>query len=87
MTEQEQKFRDLITFDYMTITNNGYPLLSIVVRDSMHLRKILRKIKREFNLNIIVWFKINGISNKNYYLAVEPLGKYCYSYIIKIVSK
>ena len=77
--EQKHIIDSLFRFDHLTVTNNGYPLLQIdVVRGD--LRNILKRIKREFNLNFIVYLKIDGVSHQNYYFAVYPDTKECFSY-------
>ena len=77
--EQKQIIDSLFLFDQLTLTNNGYPLIQIdVVRGD--LRNILKRIKREFNLNFIVHLKIDGVYHQNYYFAVYPDTKECFSY-------
>lgn len=81
LQEQKEIFQSIISFDYMKVTNNGYPKLQVIIKDSEHLKTVFSKIKREFNFNILVFYKLNGVSSNMNYFAVQPVSKRTFSYM------
>jgi len=80
MDKQQQILNDIFRFERLDVTNNGHPLLCISVRDSSSLERVFWRIKYAFNLNMIVYLRIDGLDYGNYYFAVDPITKSCYSY-------
>jgi hypothetical protein len=77
---QEEIVLNLFSFHKMVVTNLGYPVYEVEVKNSTELERVGIRIKKRQNLSITVYLTINGIANKNCYFMVDPYLKKCYSY-------
>ena len=69
---QEEIVLNLFNFHKMVVTNLGYPVYEVEVKNSLELERVGIRIKKRQNLSIAVYLTINGIANKNCYFMVDP---------------
>lgn len=79
---QEEIVLNLFNFHKMVVTNLGYPVYEVEVKNSLELERVGIRIKKRQNLSIAVYLTINGIANKNCHFMVDPYLKTCYSYCL-----
>lgn len=77
---QEEIVLNLFNFHKMVVSNIGYPVYQVEIKNSEELEILGINLKQRQNLCIIVYLSVNDVTSDSCYFVVNPVDKSCYSY-------